>query len=53
MITKVLLNEAGQTGIYYNESGHPMKGSELVCEPQFQERVVAETRAILETVPSA
>jgi hypothetical protein len=50
--TKVLINGSGQTGIYYDEGGHPMLGSALVRDPKFQDRVVAETRALLSTVPS-
>jgi NAD(P)-dependent dehydrogenase (short-subunit alcohol dehydrogenase family) len=49
--TKVLIDESGKTGIYYDESGHPMLGSALVRDPKFQDRVVAETRALLSTVP--
>ena len=48
--TKVLLNVSGQTGIYYDDSGHPMLGSALVRDPKFAERVVAETRALLSKV---
>ena len=51
VITKILIDAPGQTGIYYDEGGHPMQGSALVRDPQFQDRVVAETRALLETVP--
>jgi NAD(P)-dependent dehydrogenase (short-subunit alcohol dehydrogenase family) len=50
--TKVLVNASGQTGIYYDERGHPMLGSALVRDPKFQDRVVAETRALLSTVPA-
>jgi NAD(P)-dependent dehydrogenase (short-subunit alcohol dehydrogenase family) len=49
--TKVLIDESGQTGIYYDEGGHPMLGSALVRDPKFQDRVVAETRSLLSTVP--
>jgi NAD(P)-dependent dehydrogenase (short-subunit alcohol dehydrogenase family) len=51
VITKVLLNEPDRTGIYYDESGRPMQGSALVRDPEFQDRVVAETRALLASVP--
>jgi hypothetical protein len=44
---KVLINASGQTGIYYDDGGHPMLGSALVRDPKFQDRVVAETRAFL------
>ena len=50
VITKVLIDTSGQTGIYYDEGGHPMLGSALVRDPEFQDRVVAETRALLATV---
>jgi NAD(P)-dependent dehydrogenase (short-subunit alcohol dehydrogenase family) len=47
MITRILTDKSGQTGVYYDESGHPMQGSALVRDPKFQDRVVAETRAFL------
>jgi hypothetical protein len=46
-IAKVLTNTAGKSGIYYDEKGKPMTGSELVHDPEFQNRIVAETRAFL------
>jgi hypothetical protein len=52
VITKVLINESAQTGVYYDEKGHPMLGSELVRDPKFTARVVAETRSLLATVPA-
>ena len=51
VITKALLNELGETGIYFDEGGRPMLGSALVSDPKFQDRVVAETRALLSTIP--
>jgi len=50
--TKVLINASGQTGIYYDDGGHPALGSARVRDPKFQDRVVAETRALLSTVPA-
>jgi NAD(P)-dependent dehydrogenase (short-subunit alcohol dehydrogenase family) len=52
VITTALLNEPGGTGIYYDERGRPMRGSTLVRDPKFGDRVVAETRALLSTVPA-
>ena len=52
VITGVLLNESGATGVYYDESGHPMPGSVQVRDPAFQDRVAAETRALLSTIPA-
>jgi NAD(P)-dependent dehydrogenase (short-subunit alcohol dehydrogenase family) len=49
--TKVLINASGRTGIYYDDGGQPTQGSALVHDPKFQDRVVAETRALLATVP--
>src|ERR1700722_9624084 len=48
--TKVLVDESGQTGIYYDDGGHPMLPSAIVRDTKFQDRVVAETRALLSTV---
>ena len=50
VITKILIDESGETGVYYDQSGHPMQGSDLVRKPEFQDRVVAETRAFLSSV---
>jgi hypothetical protein len=47
VITKILIDSSGQTGVYYDEGGRPMLGSALVRDPKFQDRVVAETRALL------
>ena len=51
VITKILIDASVQTGVYYDEGGHPMLGSALVRDPKFQDRVVAETRALLATIP--
>lgn len=51
-ITTVLTDTAGRSGVYYDDSGRPMLASTQVREPAFQERYVAETRALLATVPS-
>lgn len=47
MLTKIMTDTSGKTGIYYDEGGQPMRGSAQVHDPQFQDRVVAETRALL------
>ena len=47
--TQLLVEASAQTGLYYDEDGHPMLGSALVRDPKFQDRVVAETRALLST----
>jgi NAD(P)-dependent dehydrogenase (short-subunit alcohol dehydrogenase family) len=48
--TKILTDTSGQTGLYYDENGHPMLASTPVRDPKFCDRVVAETRALLATV---
>ena len=52
VITNAVLNEPGKTGVYYDERGRPLLGSTLVRDQEFQDRVVAETRALLSTVPA-
>ena len=47
VISKVLTSETTGTGVYFDENGHPMVGSKQVQDPAFQDRVVAETRALL------
>src|SRR5450756_325517 len=51
VITQVLTDGSDRTGVYYDEKGRPMNGSTLVRDPEFSERVVAETRALLAQVP--
>lgn len=50
VICKIVTDPSGPTGLYYDESGHPMQGSQFVRDPEFQERVVAETRTLLTTL---
>jgi NAD(P)-dependent dehydrogenase (short-subunit alcohol dehydrogenase family) len=52
VITGVATDASGKTGVYYDERGRPMNGSERVRDPKFQDRVVAETRDFLGIVPS-
>ena len=52
LITQVLIDESDQTGVYYDENGKPMFASAQVRDPAFAGRIVAETRALLATVPT-
>jgi NAD(P)-dependent dehydrogenase (short-subunit alcohol dehydrogenase family) len=52
VLSKILLDTSGASGVYYDESGHPMPGSAQVRDPQFTARVVAETRELLATMPA-
>jgi NAD(P)-dependent dehydrogenase (short-subunit alcohol dehydrogenase family) len=47
VITGVLTDTTGGTGVYYDEKGAPMLGSIQVRDTAFQDRLVAETRALL------
>jgi hypothetical protein len=40
-VTKILINESCQTGLYYDDGRRPMLGSALVCDPKFTDRVLA------------
>lgn len=50
VIAKVLTDKSGKTGIYFDEKGEPMSGSALSRDPAFQQRVITETRALLQKV---
>jgi len=50
VITNVLTDQSGKTGTYYDEKGTPMLGSAQVRDPDFQDHVVAGTRAFLSQV---
>ncbi|WP_422933851.1 SDR family NAD(P)-dependent oxidoreductase [Sinomonas sp. P47F7] len=52
MIAKVLTDESGSTGVYYDETGRPMLGSVQIRDAEFSDRVVAETRALLADISS-
>ena len=46
VIAGIVTDASGQTGVYFDERGHPWLGSALVRDPEFQDRVVAETRRL-------
>lgn len=50
VLTGILLDQSGGTGLYYDEHGRLMHGSAIVHDAAFQDRVVAETRAVLSRV---
>jgi hypothetical protein len=51
VITNVLTDESGASGVYYDEKGRPMPGSSRVRDVEFQDRVVTETRSLLSAIP--
>jgi NAD(P)-dependent dehydrogenase (short-subunit alcohol dehydrogenase family) len=51
LLAGVLTSRSHQSGVYYDENGKPMIGSAQVRDAAFSDRVVAETRALLDRVP--
>lgn len=49
VLTRLLTDPSPPTGTYFDERGQPMSGSVELRDAQFQDRVVAETRALLAT----
>ncbi len=47
VITQIVIDTSIGTGTYYDHNGQTMRGSSLVHDHAFQDRVVAETRAFL------
>ena len=47
VMATILTDRSNKTGVYYDEKGEPMTGSTLAHDQEFQDRVVAETRAFL------
>ncbi len=47
VLSQLVMDPSGRTGVYFDEHGEPMQGSPQLRDPQFQDRVVAETRALL------
>jgi NAD(P)-dependent dehydrogenase (short-subunit alcohol dehydrogenase family) len=47
VLTRILIDPSGATGLYYDESGQPMHGSTDLHDAAFRARVVAETRELL------
>jgi NAD(P)-dependent dehydrogenase (short-subunit alcohol dehydrogenase family) len=52
MLSALLVDGSAQSGVYFDEGGKPMRGSPEVHDPNFQDRVVAETRAFLSKTPA-
>lgn len=46
-IVQVLTDTSGKTGVYFDEKGRPMRGSDLVHDPKFQDIIASETRTLL------
>lgn len=52
VIARIMTETSGETGIYYDERGSTMRGSAQVRDPDFQDRIVSETRAFLVDGPA-
>jgi NAD(P)-dependent dehydrogenase (short-subunit alcohol dehydrogenase family) len=50
LITKILTDESGTTGVYFDHKGEPMQGSIQVRNIQFQDQIVAQTRTLLSKI---
>lgn len=51
VIAAAMIDATRRTGVYYDDGGRPMLASAQVRDPAFTSRVVAETRALLSTLP--
>jgi NAD(P)-dependent dehydrogenase (short-subunit alcohol dehydrogenase family) len=52
VIARILTDPSVRTGVYYDQNGKPKLASPVARNPEFQDRVVAETRILLATVPA-
>jgi NAD(P)-dependent dehydrogenase (short-subunit alcohol dehydrogenase family) len=48
VLVHILTDPATGTGVYFDEKGRPMRGSDLAQDPAFQDRILFETRAFLD-----
>ncbi|MFB8183355.1 SDR family NAD(P)-dependent oxidoreductase [Streptomyces sp. NPDC055966] len=53
IIARVLTDDSADTGTYYDEKGRLMAASRQVSDPAYSDRYIAESRALLATVPAA
>jgi NAD(P)-dependent dehydrogenase (short-subunit alcohol dehydrogenase family) len=51
VITAILTDGSGRSGIYFDEGGQSMQASLRMRDPQYAARIVTETRALLATMP--
>jgi len=52
VVTAILNDPSGATGVYYDDGGKPQPGSTFVRDAALADRVVAETRALLASLPT-
>jgi len=52
VIARILTDPSVRTGVYYDQKGKPKLASPVARDPEFQDRVVAETRILLATFPA-
>jgi len=53
LIAAILTAPSVPSGTYYDENGKPLRASTQVSDPEFSDRYITETRALLAGVPSA
>lgn len=51
LIADTLTDQSEATGVYYDEKGKTMRASQQVSDPEFADRYIAESRALLAAVP--
>jgi len=51
VITNIMTGSSGRTGTYFDERGEPKQTSVAMRDPEFAQRIVTETRALLATMP--
>ena len=47
LLTAIATDPSDATGAYYDERGKPMRASTQVGDPEFADRYIAQTRALL------
>lgn len=52
VIARIMADPSAATGVYYDETGRPMRASAQVGDPGFSDRYVRESRDLLATVPA-
>ena len=52
VITRILTDTSGATGVYFDEQGRLMTGSDQVTDPAYADRYIAESRELLASVPT-
>ena len=52
VIARIVTDPSDASGVYYDENGAMMRGSKQIHDPAFSNRSIAESRALLRTLPA-